>query len=173
MTILKSVLIVCMALSLRMETLNIINTKMSIMSKRYFPDPLQSQLTLTSLSEEETILEEIVYGNMEAVATIVQAEAGNQDLDGMRLVADVVLNRMDSPKFPNEVWDVIYQDGQFGPTVDGALEKAGWYICEDVWKEVEMEWDRESRLNSGILYFNTTWDNGSNPFKHGDHWFSY
>lgn len=91
----------------------------------------------------------------------------------MRLVADVVLNRMDSPKFPNEVWDVIYQDGQFGPTVDGALEKAGWYICEDAWKAVEMEWDRESRLNSGVLYFNTTWDNGSNPFQHGDHWFSY
>lgn len=91
----------------------------------------------------------------------------------MRLVADVVLNRVDSPEFPNNVYDVIFDDGQFGPTVDGGMEKAGWYICDQVFEAVAMEWDGESRLDSQVLYFNTSWDNGSNPFKCGDHWFSY
>lgn len=45
--------------------------------------------------------------------SLVQAEAGNQDLDGCRLVADVVLNRIDSDSFPNELEDVIYAPGQF------------------------------------------------------------
>lgn len=133
------------------------------------------QKTVTSYQSilTEDIEQELIYDEMMLVAQIVQAEAGNQDLDGMRLVADVVLNRMDSDKFPDSAYEVIFQEGQFGPTVDGAWEKAGWYICDNAFKAVEMEWTRESRLNSGILYFNTSWDNGTNPFKHGAHWFSY
>lgn len=112
---------------------------------------------------------------MELLALLVFAEAGNQGLDGMRLVADVVLNRWDDKRFGDTLSEIIFADGQFGPTVDGALEKAGWNITEEAYKAVEMEWfaKREDRLNSGILYFNTSWDNGKNPFKYGDHWFSY
>lgn len=123
--------------------------------------------------EDINLLEEMTYDEMMEVAQIVQAEAGNQDINGMRLVADVVLNRMDSDQFPDTAYEVIFQDGQFGPTVDGAWEKAGWYICDDVFTAVAMEWDRSNRLDPEILYFNTTWDNGSSPYKYGDHWFSY
>lgn len=137
-------------------------------------------LVLTSLttipinaSLEQQISEEEKYGQMEYLAIIVYAEAGNQDLDGMRLVADVVLNRVDSDEFPDTVYDVIYQPGQFGPAYSGGFEKAAWNVSEDAFKAAEMEWDRETRLDQNVLYFNTTWDNGANPFKHGDHWLSY
>lgn len=123
----------------------------------------------------EELSEEITYGEMELLALLVFAEAGNQGIDGMRLVADVVLNRWDDPRFGDTLEEIIFADGQFGPTVDGALERSGWNITEEAFQAVEMEWfaEREDRLNSGILYFNTTWDNGKNPFQYGDHWFSY
>lgn len=128
------------------------------------------------LSEEELALE-MEQDAKEMVALMVCAEAGNQDLDGMRLVADVILNRVDSDKFPdqNTVEDVLFAPGQFGPIQDGRYWDMGWIIDDypDVYKAVEMEWERESRLDQNVLYFNTTWDNGKNPFQHGDHWFSY
>lgn len=111
--------------------------------------------------------------DMTMVAQMVQAEAGNQDLEGMRLVADVILNRVDSPLFPNSVLEVLSQKGQFGPMTDGAYEKAAADVTETVYQAVEMEWDKKNRLDSEVIYFNGTWDNGVNPFKHGDHWFSY
>lgn len=61
---------------------------------------------MTGLSQEE-ILEEMKYGDMELVAQLVQAEAGNQDLTGKRLVADVVYNRVRDPRFPNTVEGVV------------------------------------------------------------------
>lgn len=131
---------------------------------------------MVELSEEEIALE-MEQDAKEMVALMVCAEAGNQDLDGMRLVADVILNRVDSDKFPdqNTVEDVLFAEGQFGPISDGRYWEMGWVIDDypDVYKAVEMEWDREDRLDQNVLYFNTTWDNGKNPFQHGDHWFSY
>lgn len=133
---------------------------------------LEKEVPLLELTSEELALE-MMYDEMEIVAVIVQAEAGNQSLEGMRLVADVVLNRIDSDKFPDTAEEVIFQKGQFGPVTDGGFERAAWNMSENAYKAVEMEWDRETRLNTGILYFNTSWDNGTKPFKVGDHWFSY
>ena len=40
---------------------------------------------------------------------IVEAEAGNEDEDGKLLVANVVLNRLNSEQFPNTVREVVFQ----------------------------------------------------------------
>lgn len=122
---------------------------------------------------EEDIAEEIKFGEMELVAQLVQAEAGNQDLMGKRLVVDVVLNRVDDERFPNSVEEVIFQKDpvQFSVTTNGSFEKAGWNIDEETYQAVLMEY--EERTNSGILYFSTTPCNGKNHFQHGDHWFGY
>ena len=47
------------------------------------------------------------------IAAIIQCEAGNQSDDGQRYVADSILNRVDSPWFPNTVLEVINQPGQY------------------------------------------------------------
>lgn len=122
---------------------------------------------MPDLDEEEKL------GNMEMLSILVQAEAGNQDLEGMQLVADVVLNRIDSGKFPNNMEDVIYQDRQFGPVMTGAYEDAAWHMSQNAYLAVELEWDRETRLDNQILYFNTKPDSGKNHFKHGGHYFGY
>ena len=59
----------------------------------------------------------------------VYYEAANETLDGKRAVAQVVLNRMRHPAYPNSVCGVIYQGVndpvcQFSFTCDGALLRA-------------------------------------------------
>lgn len=124
---------------------------------------------------EEDIQAEIELGDKELLAQLIQAEAGNQDLEGMQLVADVVLNRVADPRFPDTIEEVIFQTNptQFSVTKNGMFEEAGWNISEDAYLAVELEW--EEQLNTGILYFSSTRRpvNGKNAFKHGDHWFSY
>ena len=70
------------------------------------------------------------------LASAVYYEAGNQDADGERAVAQVVLNRVRHPAFPNSVCGVVYQGStrttgcQFTFTCDGSLARApdpdGW-----------------------------------------------
>ena len=50
---------------------------------------------------------------------IVEAESGNQAMQGRELVAKVVLNRVKSQTFPNNIHDVIFQKNQFSPILDG------------------------------------------------------
>ena len=89
------------------------------------------ELTYTEDPTEEEIEEEIRFGEMELIAQLVMAEAGNQDLTGKRYVADVVLNRVDSDEFPNTVEEVIFQENQFSVIENGAFDEAGWTITEE------------------------------------------
>lgn len=126
------------------------------------------------LDEREEILTEIYYGELELVALLVQAEAGNQDELGKRYVADVVFNRVDSDDFPDTITEVIYQKNptQFAVTTNGALEKASYTITEDVFNIVLEE--AETRTNSEIMYFRTKkyHKHGKDAFRHQEHYFS-
>lgn len=105
--------------------------------------------------------------NNSLLYSLVQAEAGNQDLDGCRLVADVVLNRIDSDRFPNTLEEVIYAPGQFSVVRNGALKKSQGKISEKVIQAVDMELS-QGRLNTDVLYFNNS-NNGG--WKYGEHYF--
>ena len=58
------------------------------------------------------------------LAALIYCEAGNQDYDGMVAVGAVVMNRVNSPSFPNSISEVIYQSGQFTPASSGGLASA-------------------------------------------------
>lgn len=51
---------------------------------------------------------------------IVEAEAGDQDLKGRILVANVILNRVRSERFPNSVKGVVFAHNQFSPVQNGS-----------------------------------------------------
>lgn len=55
------------------------------------------------------------------LACLVYCEAGNQSYEGQLAVANVVMNRVNSPLFPNSISEVIYQSGQFSPAANGRL----------------------------------------------------
>lgn len=106
---------------------------------------------------------------MELLAQLVQAEAGNQGLDGMRLVADVVVNRVSHPNFPNTITDVIFQKGQFGVMTDGAFEEAGWNISQEAFEAARLAMEDPS--NSEWLYFNNESAFFCDDWKFKDHYF--
>jgi spore germination cell wall hydrolase CwlJ-like protein len=55
---------------------------------------------------------------------IVQAEAGGEDQQGKRLVVNVIWNRLNDRRFPNNVKDIIFQPNQFEPVRNGAYDRA-------------------------------------------------
>ena len=61
------------------------------------------------------------------LAKIVYAEAGYDVDEGQQAVANVVLNRVNSPDFPDTIYDVIWQKTgkvwQFSPCGDGGINK--------------------------------------------------
>lgn len=56
------------------------------------------------------------------LAALLQCEA-LQDYDCLLAVATVIMNRVESPRFPNSISGVIYASGQFSPTWTGKLDK--------------------------------------------------
>ncbi|WP_019241806.1 MULTISPECIES: cell wall hydrolase [Bacillus] len=57
------------------------------------------------------------------MARLVHAEAKGEPYKGKVAVAVVVLNRVDSDKFPNTVTKVINAKGQFSPVANGSIKK--------------------------------------------------
>lgn len=123
---------------------------------------------------EEDIKEMDYWGELELLAAVVEAEAGNQDMTGKRLVVDVVLNRVDSPLFPDTITEVLEQPGQFSTMWNGAVEDAGWHMQEDDYTAVMME-VTGVRLDYDIYYFTAGEYNAScrPAYIHGDHFFGY
>ena len=56
-------------------------------------------------------------------AALLQCEAGSTNYDALLAVATVVMNRVASPSYPNTLYGVIYQSGQFAPTWNGSLSR--------------------------------------------------
>ncbi len=99
----------------------------------------------------------------ELLAKVVHAEAGNQDMTGKRLVVDCVLNRIDSDEYPNHVFGVVLQEGQF--------VRSETYTDDDM-EAVQKE--LKERLDYDIIFFRTNHyhDFGTPTYQHGDHFFS-
>lgn len=93
----------------------------------------EEEKELLRLKEEERIKREtavkyrdkIDYNDedLKLLSCLVHSEAGNQRYEGKLAVANVVLNRIKSGKYPNTLKDVIYQPGQFAVARSGSLKK--------------------------------------------------
>ncbi len=57
------------------------------------------------------------------LAAIIECEANGQSYDALLAVGAVIMNRVDSSHYPDTIYDVIHQKGQFPPATSGKLEK--------------------------------------------------
>lgn len=85
-------------------------------------DPIGSNIVITAgdgpiSSGDAAYQEDVVYW----LSHIINAESGNQPLAGKIAVGNVVLNRVASSRFPNTVYEVVYQRGQFTPVSNGTI----------------------------------------------------
>lgn len=133
--------------------------------------PMESHV-IYIMSEEE-LEQEAYYDSLELMAICIEAEAGNQGLEGKRLVADVILNRVDDKtgEWENSIEGVITQLNQFASYWDGNMESI-YEPSEETYKAIRIELQQRSYL--GIYYFREgTWpEYGTRWKKVGDHYFS-
>lgn len=61
--------------------------------------------------------------DVELLAALLECEAGSTNYEALLAVGSVVVNRMKNRYYPDTVYGVIYQDGQFTPAGNGKVEK--------------------------------------------------
>jgi N-acetylmuramoyl-L-alanine amidase len=57
------------------------------------------------------------------LSRIINAESGNQPLEGKIGVGNVILNRVNSASFPDTIYGVIFQRSQFTPASNGSINR--------------------------------------------------
>lgn len=112
----------------------------------------QPVISISVLEKEPAY--ELDSQDYETLLRIVEAEAGSEDETGKLLVANVVLNRVNSDQFPNTVTEVVYQqDGgyaQFSPVGNGSIRRVT--VSEETKSAVERALAGED-VSRGALYF--------------------
>ncbi|KKI93968.1 peptidoglycan-binding protein [Bacillus sp. SA1-12] len=87
----------------------------------------QKSSDLLYAGEKLTIPDTITAAEKDLLARLVHAEAKGEPYAGKVAVASVVLNRVDSPLFPNDIKSVIYQIEQghyaFSPVQNGTINQ--------------------------------------------------
>ncbi|WP_026565159.1 cell wall hydrolase [Bacillus sp. UNC41MFS5] len=88
-------------------------------------------------------------------ARLVNAEAKGESFQGKVAVATVVLNRVDSPDFPDTVTGVINQvvggTYAFSPVQNGEINKPA---SDESKRAVEKALTRKDRLNDSVFFYN-------------------
>lgn len=136
------------------EDIEIIEDETVAESKSIYAD------TIDNLTENEKDL----------IARITFREAGNQSEEGQRAVVEVILNRLNSDRWPNTVEGVLSQNRQFSTwagrnRVSEENVNNMLYIIEKVSTE-------EPVLTEDYVYFNSLRNpKMNNRIKIQDHWF--
>ena len=131
----------------------------------------------TELPEDKFI--SLENNDYDVLLKIVEAEAGSEDLAGKMLVANVVLNRVNSPSFPDSVTDVVYQThkgrAQFSPTENGTIDTVT--VSMETIYAVNRVMNGEDN-SMGALYFRSVHSSGTwhdralqRVLEHGNHIF--
>ena len=105
-----------LALILIMTITSVFGIKMSLKSKA------DSELVYTNRGVETKFTDE----EFRLYVALIYAEAQAEPYEGKVAVANVILNRIYSDEFPNNLYDVVYEPRQFSPVTNGALDKHLW-----------------------------------------------
>ncbi len=131
--------------------------------KGYIEEAQENKISSNYTQEEIDLLNKIVY-----------AESRGESDEGQMAVANVVLNRVASPLFPDTIKEVIYQSGQFCPVKSGSFSSIT--PSQDVIDNVEKVLLGEMAVSEDVLFFkvaksNSNW--GSHDFytRIGNHGF--
>lgn len=107
----------------------------------------------------------------EALSQMIMAEARGESFEVQYYIACTVLNRVDSPLFPNTIAGVIYQTQPI--QFYGAWDKTQYEPTDSVLEAIQTALE-ENRTPSDVYYFTSEgWLSGTEPWKQvGKMWFS-
>lgn len=102
--------------------------------------------------------------SIEMLERIVMAEAGFEPFEGQLAVANIVLNRLDSPLFPKTVTEVLFQPGQFMAQDDYRYYR--YQPTESVKSAVKAAIYGDTVLDPGVFFYISV-SAMSNPYNYG------
>ncbi|MEQ2529293.1 cell wall hydrolase [Bacillaceae bacterium CLA-AA-H227] len=104
---------------------------------------------------KENVEEKISDKEKELLSRLVEAEAKGESYEGKVAVAEVVLNRVESPEFPDTVKEVVYEitgDAYaFSPVQNGEINKPA---SEEAKEAVDDAVASPDNLNNAIYFYN-------------------
>jgi N-acetylmuramoyl-L-alanine amidase len=140
------------------ENLNLSTSKVLLENNEELDKIVKSnELTIDSIvdSQKESPIGLKSYSNkeIEMMAKMVHGEARGEALKGKVAVAAVILNRVESPEFPDTVGNVLFQDGAFTAVIDGQYNKSPEY---DAYQAVYLAINGMDPTKDAIFYYNPT-----------------
>ncbi len=100
--------------------------------------------------EEETSTLVFSEREIDLLLRIGMCEAGGESVECVAHVMRTVLNRVEDDYFPNSIYDVLYQKGQFTPVSSGWINTVQpSEKCHEALEMIKSGWDE----TQGALYF--------------------
>ena len=105
------------------RNLKIRDLNLDLEETNYFQEYSTAQEILQAM--EEASKPKYTQEDLDLLARVIYAEVGCTWIPDwvQQMVGSVVLNRVASPYYPDTIYDVIYQPGQYAPTWDGSINK--------------------------------------------------
>lgn len=94
----------------------------------------------------------VTYTNeddIDLLARLTYAESGILNDEAQMLTASVVINRMNSPSFPDSIYGVIYQYGQYAVVDNGTINNPASEHTYEIAKQI---YENGARCPSNVVY---------------------
>ena len=85
------------------------------------------------------------------MARMISAEARGEPFVGQVAVGAVILNRVESPQFPNTIAEVLYQPGAFSALLDGQFDQP---IADSAWRAAREALGGSDPSGGAVYYYN-------------------
>ncbi len=165
------------------ETVDVYGKELQNVFTQFLEESNSNQRSVSKETVEYIQEKQYTEEEYQMLYRIVEAEAGGEDIIGKILVVNVIFNRMNSEKFPNNIQEIVFQKVkgvyQFSPIANGRYDEV--VITDDTRNAVERAIAGED-YSMGALYFmarpyadpeNTAWfdETRNYLFQHGGHEF--
>lgn len=119
---------------------------------------VEPKIDKDDLQDDQNIEISIDSINVNLLARAIYAEARGELFEGQIAVGAVIINRMNSPKFPNTVESVLYQPGQFKCVENGQINQVP---NQNAYRAARRAVDGEDPSKGALFFFNP--DKSENP----------
>ena len=115
------------------------------------PDGKAGAATLKAMGLSQSTTQNSDSGDTDLLARLISAEARGESYSGQVAVGAVVLNRVNSPIFPNTIAGVIYQNGAFTCITDGQFNEP---VSDSAYRAARDAMNGVDPCGGAIYYFN-------------------
>lgn len=112
---------------------------------------VQDEIKKPDFDSEQNIDINIDSINVDLLARAIYAEARGESFEGQIAVGAVIVNRMESPKFPNTIESVLYQPNQFKCVENGAINQVP---NQNAYKAARRAINGEDPSQGALFFFN-------------------